>query len=143
MTDTLKVKTIPLPLVKTNQWTIVLSILLTWVTGQYWILLIPLLSGLGGLFFDFNPVMRIAKGFLRKKLSEYPQEDKAQQNFNQVIAVSCLSIAFISAIFGMHILFLIFSILVALAAFVALNGFCIGCFIYFQWNQYKFRKNLK
>lgn len=143
MTDTLKVKTIPLPLVKTNQWIIVLSILLTCVTGQYWILLIPLLSGLGGLFFDFNPVMRIAKNFLRKKSSEYPQEDKAQQNFNQVIAVSCLSIAFISAMFGWHILFLIFSIIVALAAFVALNGFCIGCFIYFQWNQYKYRKGLK
>ncbi|WP_088041809.1 DUF4395 domain-containing protein [Bacillus sp. EAC] len=133
--------TIPQPLVKTNQWTIVLSVLLTWLTGQYWILLIPLISGLGGILFDFNPIMRIAKNFLKKEFTAYHQEDKSQQNFNQIIAVFCLTIAFISALVGWTILFLVFSIMVALAAFIAINGFCIGCFIHFQWNQYKYRRS--
>jgi len=134
---------IPLPLVRANQWTIVLSVLLTLFTGVYWFLLIPLLSGIGGLFFQFNPVMRIAKTFLKKNPSEYIQEDQQQQNFNQVIAVACLTIAFISALLGFKILFYIFTIMVGLAAFVAILGFCVGCFIHFQYNQYKYRRSLK
>ena len=134
---------IPLPLVRANQWTIVLSVLLTLFTGVYWFLLIPLLSGIGGLFFQFNPVMRIVKTFLKKNPSEYIQEDQQQQNFNQVIAVACLTIAFISALLGFKILFYIFTIMVGLAAFVAILGFCVGCFIHFQYNQYKYRRSLK
>jgi len=134
---------IPLPLVRTNQWTIVLSVLLTLFTGVYWFLLIPLISGLGGLFFQFNPVMRIAKTFLKKNPSEYIQEDQQQQNFNQVISVACLAIAFISASLEFKILFYVFTIMVGLAAFVAILGFCVGCFIHFQYNQYKYRRSLK
>ncbi|WP_430509763.1 DUF4395 domain-containing protein [Gottfriedia solisilvae] len=134
---------IPLPLVRTNQWTIVLSVLLTLFTGVYWFLLIPLISGLGGLFFQFNPVMRIAKTFLKKNPSEYIQEDQQQQNFNQVISVVCLAIAFISALLEFKILFYVFTIIVGLAAFVAILGFCVGCFIHFQYNQYKYRRSLK
>lgn len=134
---------IPLPLVRTNQWTIVLTVVLTLITGVYWFLLIPLLSGLGGMLFQFNPVMRIAKTFLKKSPSEYIQEDQQQQNFNQVIAVSCLTIAFISALLGFKISFYVFTIMVGLAAFVAILGFCVGCFIHFQYNQYKYRRSLK
>lgn len=38
----IKSKGIPRPLVKTNQAVIVISVLLTWLTGQHWILAIPL-----------------------------------------------------------------------------------------------------
>ncbi|MCH6269583.1 DUF4395 domain-containing protein, partial [Bacillus sp. FJAT-50051] len=37
MTET--VRSIPRPLVKTNQWTIVISVVLTWLSGQEWFLL--------------------------------------------------------------------------------------------------------
>ncbi|MEH6939547.1 DUF4395 domain-containing protein [Bacillus sp. JJ664] len=134
---------IPLPLVRANQWTIVLSVLLTLFTGVFWFLLIPLLSGIGGLFLQFNPVMRIAKTFLKKNHSEYIQEDQQQQNFNQVISVTFLAIAFISALLGFKIIFYVFTIMVGLAAFVAILGFCVGCFIHFQYNQYKYRRSLK
>ncbi|WP_088066647.1 DUF4395 domain-containing protein [Gottfriedia luciferensis] len=138
-----KLDTIPLPLVRTNQWTILLSVIITWVTGQYWFLLIPLLSGLSGLFFDFHPIMRLAKNFLKKEPSKYLQEDKAQQKFNQIIAVTCLSLSFIGAVTGWTPLFFVFTIMVALASFIAINGFCIGCYIHYQWNQYKYRKSLR
>ncbi|MGG0176305.1 DUF4395 domain-containing protein [Gottfriedia acidiceleris] len=138
-----KINTIPLPLVRTNQWTIFISVILTWVTGQYWLLLIPLISGLSGILFDFHPIIKLAKRFLKKKPSSYPQEDKGQQNFNQTIAVTCLSLAFIGALVGWNVLFYVFSIMVALASIIAINGFCIGCYIHFQWNQYKYRKSLR
>ncbi|MEE6450327.1 DUF4395 domain-containing protein [Gottfriedia acidiceleris] len=138
-----KKNTIPLPLVRTNQWTIFISVILTWVTGQYWLLLIPLISGLCGLLFDFHPIIKLAKRFLKNKPSSYKQEDKDQQNFNQTIAVTCLSLAFIGTLVGWNVLFYVFSIMVALASFIAINGFCIGCYIHFQWNQYKYRKSLR
>lgn len=131
---------IPRPVVRTNQWIIVLSVLLTWITGQFWLLLIPLLSGLSGLLFQFNPIMQAAKHFLKKPFSSYIPEDKAQQQFNQMLAVLFLSGAFISYLFDWSLAGHLFSALVFTAAFVAIMGFCIGCFIHYQLTQYRHRR---
>ncbi|WKB36808.1 DUF4395 domain-containing protein [Terrilactibacillus sp. S3-3] len=137
-------QSIPRPLVRTNQWVvIVLSVIATWLTGWSWILLIPLLSGLSGLLFKFNPIMVIAKRFLRKQASAYIPEDRDQQKFNQIIAVSCLAIGFISYLLNWSLVAIIFTTIVFLAAFIAILGFCIGCFIRFQWLQYRHRRKSK
>lgn len=133
-------KTIPKPLVLTNQWFIVLSVAATWISGLGWILLIPLIAGIMGLLFKFNPVMKTAKLFLKKPMSEYIPEDFDQQQFNQAIAVICLSLGFIGYVLNWMIFAYIFTAMVALAAFIAILGFCIGCFIRFQWQQYRHRK---
>lgn len=130
---------IPRPLVRTNQWVIVLSVAATWLTGWGWLLLIPLLSGLGGLLFNFNPVMKFARLFLKKNPKEYIPEDREQQKFNQLIATICLVLGFLGYILQWTVIFYIFTIMVALAAFIAICGFCIGCFILFQWKQYRYR----
>jgi hypothetical protein len=141
MTET--VRSIPRPLVTTNQWVIVLSVLFTWVSGLEWFLLVPFLSGLSGLLFKFNPIMQLAKPFLRKEPKAYIPEDWEQQQFNQTIAVSCLGISFVSFLLGWNTIGYIFTVIVAVAAFVAILGFCIGCFIHFQWKQYKYRRTLQ
>nr|WP_263323689.1 DUF4395 domain-containing protein [Neobacillus sp. Marseille-Q6967] len=135
-----KVRSIPRPLVKTNQSVIVLSVLLTWVFGSEWFLLIPLIAGISGIVFQYNPIMNIAKLFLKKKPSEYIPEDWEQQQFNQKIAVFCLGAGFLSFLLGWNTLGYVFTILVAVAATVAILGFCIGCFIHYQWKMYKYRK---
>ncbi|MDP4156478.1 MAG: DUF4395 domain-containing protein [Bacillota bacterium] len=137
-----QIQSIPRPLVRTNQWVIVLSVLVTWFTKQEWILAIPLVAGLMGLIIDFNPIMRFAKIFLKKKPSEYIPEDKEQQQFNQVISVVCLAGGFISYLLHWTVLGNIFTIMVALAAFVAILGFCVGCFIRYHWKQYQYRRSL-
>lgn len=134
---------IPRPLVRTNQWIIILSVLATWITFQPWILLIPLVAGLLGLIFHFNPIMRFARLFLRYPASHYVQEDSDQQNFNQVIAVACLTLGFTFFLMHLVIVAYIFTAMVGIAAFVAILGFCIGCFLRFQWNQYRYRRSLK
>lgn len=131
---------IPRPLVRTNQWVIVLSVLLTWITGAYWLLILPLVAGLLGVLFNFNPVMRFAKLFLRKSPGSYIQEDRGQQRFNQLLAVFFLAVSLIGYSLGWQVLAYVFSALVFLAAFIAILGFCIGCFIQFQWSQYKYRR---
>ncbi|MFD6441716.1 DUF4395 domain-containing protein, partial [Peribacillus sp. NPDC060186] len=93
---TSEIRSIPRPLVRTNQWVIFSSVVAALLTGQIWILAIPLAAGLLGLIFNFNPIMRLAKLFLKKKPSDYIPEDHSQQQFNQVIAVVCLGLGLIS-----------------------------------------------
>lgn len=132
---------IPRPLVTTNQWVIVISVLLTWLTGFYWLLLLPLIAGLLGVLANYNPVVQLGKLFLKKDPSQYIPEDADQQKFNQTIAIILLFLGFISFAFQWTVPAYIFTAMVALAAFVAIFGFCIGCFIHYQWTQYRFRKS--
>lgn len=136
----LSTKSIPRPLVRANQWFIFLSVAATWLTSQAWILLLPLIAGLLGLLFNFHPVMRVAKLFLKKKPSEYIPEDKDQQQFNQLIAISLLALGFLGYTLNWYGIALAATIMVAAASFIAILGFCIGCFIRFRWQQYRYRK---
>jgi hypothetical protein len=136
-----EIRTIPRPLVRTNQWFIVISVISTWLTGIEWILFLPLLAGISGQLFEYNPVMLIARRFLRKQPSDYIPEDWEQQQFNQKIAVGCLTGGLVAYASGFPALGNIFTIMVALAAFIAILGFCIGCFIRFQWSKYKPKKH--
>lgn len=133
-------RSIPRPLVRTNQWLIVICVVATWLTGIAWFLALPLVAGLLGLVFGFHPVMRLAKLFLRKEPTEYVPEDYEQQQFNQVIAVVCLTLGLIGYVAHWTIVAYVFTAMVALAAFIAICGFCIGCFIRFQWHQYRHRR---
>ncbi|MER2108916.1 MAG: DUF4395 domain-containing protein [Solibacillus sp.] len=134
---------IPRPLVRVNQWTIFFSVVLTWLTGSAWILAIPLVANLLGFAFGFNPIMRFAKLFLTKEPSKYIPEDAGQQRFNSSIATVCLAGGLISFLLGWTVLAYIFTVMVAIASFVAILGFCVGCFIHFQAKQYLYRRSLK
>jgi hypothetical protein len=123
-----KVRSIPRPLVQTNQVVIVISVLLTWLTRSEIFLLIPLLSGLSGLIFNFNPIMQLTRLFLKKPMGSYIPEDWAQQQFNQKIAVFCLGAGFISFWLGWNLAGYVFTILVATAATIALLDFVSAVF---------------
>jgi len=134
---------IPRPLVRLNQWTILLSVILTWITGQYWILFIPLIANLLGVAVKFNPIIRSGKYFLKKEPKAYIPEDATQQRFNSAIATFCLTLATVGFAFDIHWLGWIFSVMVALASTIAILGFCIGCFLFFQINQYRYKMKQK
>lgn len=133
-------KTISKPLVLANQWTIVGSVVIALVTQSAWILYIPFVAILLSLFTGFHPVLMIVKRFLRKPLDQYEQEDFAQLQFNQWMAVSFLFVANLSYLLNWNILFNVATLMVGAAALVAILGFCIGCFIRFQYQQWLFRR---
>lgn len=135
-------RSIPRPLVRTFQWFIVICVLTTWLSGLYWLLGLPLIAGILGILFGFNPVMRFAKLFLKKHPSEYVPEEWDQQQFNQVIAVICLLLGLIGYLADWKVIAYLFTAMVASAAFVAILGFCIGCYIRYQWIQYRNRRYL-
>lgn len=134
---------IPRPLVRVNQWVIFSSVILTWVTGAYWILAIPLVANLLGILTGFNPIMRFARLFLKKDMKAYIPEDVQQQKFNATIACICLAGGLIGFMFAWPVVAYSFTIMVAIASFVAILGFCVGCFIHFQWKQWVYRRSLK
>ena len=134
-------KTIPKPLVMANQWTIVLSVIIALLTQSAWVLLIPLIANLSSLVTGFHPILVLVKRFLSKPANQYPQEDYAQLRFNQWLAVGFLSVASLSFLLNWTILFNIATIMVGIAALIAILGFCIGCFIRFQYQQWSYRRN--
>lgn len=133
-------KAIPRPLVKVNQWFIVINVVFSLIFSNEYFLLLPLIVGLSSLIFKYNPVINIGKKFLSKEPKEYILEDYEQQQFNQVIAVFCLMTALISYSIGWSLLGIVFSAMVGAASFIAILGFCVGCFIRFQWQQFKYRR---
>ncbi|MFC7783812.1 MULTISPECIES: DUF4395 domain-containing protein [unclassified Rossellomorea] len=134
---------IPKPLVQLNQWFIVTSVAFSWVFQIDFFLVLPFLVGLTSVLFKFNPVIKTGRHFLKKELSSYPAEDADQQQFNNIIAVSCLGAAIISTLAGWSTGFYIFSGMVFLAASIALAGFCIGCFIRFQWKRFQYKRSMQ
>ncbi|MFC7686131.1 DUF4395 domain-containing protein [Ureibacillus sp. GCM10028918] len=138
-----QVPSIPRPLVRTNQWTIFLSVVLTWITGNVWILTIPLIANLMGILFNFNPIMKVARVFIIKEGKKYIPEDVTQQKFNACIAIFCLTGGIISFLAGWTIAGYVFTIMVAIASFIAILGFCVGCYIFFQIKQFQYRQRLK
>lgn len=134
---------VPRPLVRANQATIVVTILLTWVTGWYPLLLLPFAAGIGGIFFNYNFVIRFAKHFLRKPASAYVPEDKLDLKFNQKIAATMLGLALISFMTQHQVAGYVFSALVFTAASVAMMGFCVGCYLRYKLVQYKYRRTQK
>lgn len=135
------IPSIPQPLVRTNQSVIFISSVLAIFTQQAWILMLPLAANLLGLM-GFNPIMRVAKLFLRKPMSQYIPEDVEQQRFNSYIAIFCLALATLGFSVGIPALGYVFASLVAVASGVALSGFCVGCFLYFQLKRWQHKRSL-
>lgn len=133
-------KTVPKPLVMANQWCIVISVIIALITQSAWILFVPLIANLSSLFTGFHPILVVVKRFLSKPANQYIQEDYGQLRFNQILAVSFLLVASISFLLNWNVLFNIASIFVGLAAMIAILGFCIGCFMRFQYQQWQYRR---
>lgn len=138
-----QVPSIPRPLVRTNQWAIFLSVVLSWITGNVWILTIPLVANLMGILFNYNPIMKVARAFVIKEGKSYIPEDVTQQKFNACIAIFCLFGGLVSFLAGWTIAGYVFTIMVAAASLIAILGYCVGCFIFFQIKQFQYRRNLK
>ncbi len=136
----LLMNTIPEPLVLANQWTIVLSVVIALLTQNVWILLFPLIFCLLSVFLKFHPMMILVKKFLKKPLNQYQQEDRSQLQFNQWMAISFLIVAVISYMLNWMILFNVATVMVGMAALIAIFGFCIGCFIRYRYQQWQFRR---
>ncbi|RFU61257.1 DUF4395 domain-containing protein [Peribacillus glennii] len=132
---------IPKPLVQLNQLFIVLSVL-TALASNKLILVLPFAIGVYTLITKKNPIISAGKMFLKKPLSHYVMEDKDQQIFNQWIATVCLGLSLAFFQLGWSTIAYVFSVMVLLAAGIALMGFCIGCAIRYRYIMWKHKRRL-
>lgn len=130
---------IPKPLVQLNQLFIVITVLIALLAAK-WLLLLPFLIGVVTLATKRNLVIMVGKKLLKKPASSYQMEDRDQQLFNQWIATICIGVAFISFLMGYTLVGYVFSIMVILAAGVALMGYCIGCTIRYRYMMWKYKR---
>lgn len=135
-----RLKEIPLPLIKSNQAGIVVFVLLSFVFQQplfvymlFLIQLIPLLFGSKS-----NLFIGLAKlGFGKDRLRSSETQAAELAKFNQSIAAVLLGLSSVSFLLGWNVLAYIFAGMVALAASVAILGYCIGCTLYYQYKRWK------
>ncbi|MGG2200191.1 MULTISPECIES: DUF4395 domain-containing protein [Paenibacillus] len=135
-------KEIPIPFIRTNQIGIVVFVVLAIVLQQpaliaaLWaVQLITLWRGI-----RVNVFVQLASPFLKHRIQGAQTEAAELSRFNNSIAVTLLTVSMIafwldpSGWSGY-----VAAALVAVAAFVAICGFCVGCFLYYQFKRLRRR----
>jgi hypothetical protein len=132
---------IPRPVVLLNRWTLVVGVVSALLlqqplitTALFAILLPAVLFGQRG-----SLIFQVGIRVFAAQCATAETEDRRVQRFNNSIATILLGLAQISFIFGLSLLGWIFSAMVAIAAGVALAGFCVGCFLYYQFKLQRYR----
>ncbi|HBI05079.1 MAG TPA: DUF4395 domain-containing protein [Paenibacillaceae bacterium] len=132
-------KEIPISKVRMNQWGIVLFVLLSIFLQSPWfivgLLVIQGIGFVGGI--KWNLFIRLTEPLQRKKEGKEKTESAELQRFNNGIALFLLTVSVLFFGIGWELAGYITALMVSVAAFVAICGFCIGCVIYFQFKQWK------
>ncbi len=141
MTTTATCTGIPLPIVSLNRVVLLAGItaatlfqqpLIT--TALFFIILSAVVYGKKGSLIFFVGSHLFARQNLNAKT-----EDQKLMRFNNSIAALLLGGAQIAFLLGAPLAGWILSGTVAVAAAVALAGFCFGCFLFYQFNLQRFR----
>ncbi|PKO06904.1 MAG: DUF4395 domain-containing protein [Chloroflexi bacterium HGW-Chloroflexi-3] len=134
-------KGIPFPIVTLNRLVLTFGILVALLTQQIWITTILFLILLPTTLLGkrFSLVYFIGSILFRKQIQNSQYEDAGLQRFNNTIATTLLGFGQISFLVGQLVLGWIFATMVMLASGVALLGFCVGCFMYYQFKIQRYR----
>lgn len=132
---------VPMPIVRLNRWTLVSGVLIGIVTQQpLWTTLLLLLLLPGVLFGQaWSPVAWLGRRVLVRQIPGAQREDRRLMRFNNSIAVLLLGGAQLAFVAGLPLVGWLLAGMVALAASIALAGFCVGCFLYFQFKLQRYR----
>lgn len=133
---------IPLAIVRLNRATILLGVILAFVLHAPLIttalfVIIGLAAALGR---RASLIYQIGKRVFAASELDPGGEDPRLMRFNNSIAATLLGAAQISFLLHAPVAGWIFAAIVALAAAVALAGFCFGCYLFYQFklNRYRF-----
>ncbi|GMK37088.1 hypothetical protein PCCS19_01410 [Paenibacillus sp. CCS19] len=130
---------VPLHRVRGNQLGILISVIVAVATQQLWILILPLVVQLISRTYGvkYNLFVRLLSPlFPRSSVTE----SRELLRFNQLLAILFLSFALIGYAIGSIVFSSIFVGFLTVAVILALFGYCPGCFIYFQWKQFRAKR---
>jgi hypothetical protein len=134
---------VPMRYVKANQTGIVISVVLSFLFQQPWILAALWAIQLLGLLTEgrFSLFVIIAKLVLKEKGKETQAAEL--QRFNNTLAVLFLTASLISFALDWQIAGYAFASMLLIAASVALLGYCIGCTVYFWIKQIRAGRGIR
>jgi hypothetical protein len=126
---------IPLPIVRLNRATILLGVILAYVLHDPLIttaifIVVALAAAFGR---RASLIYRIGSLVLRTPADPAEGEDPRLMRFNNTLAAIILGAAQIAFALQAPIVGWVFAGIAALAAAVALAGFCFGCFLFYQF----------
>jgi hypothetical protein len=132
---------IPLPIVTLNRGVLTFGIMLALASQQYWIVTIIFVILLPAVIFGkrYSLIYSLGSILLRSKIESAEYEDASLQRFNNTIALTLLGLSHIFYLFNQLIIAWIFASLVMIASGVALLGFCVGCFLYYQFKIQRYK----
>lgn len=132
---------IPQPIVNLNRWTLVVGIVSGLILQQpifttvLFLILVPaVLYGQRG-----SLIFQVGKRLLPGTERGAPGIDRRLMRFNNSIAMFLLGSAQVAFLFGAAPLGWAFALMVAVAAAVALAGYCVGCTIYYRFRIYRYK----
>jgi hypothetical protein len=131
---------IPLHQVRGNQLGILLSILIAILTQQLWILAFPLIVQLITRTYGikYNLFVRLLSPLFPISIKT---ESRELLRFNNLLAIIFLTISLAAYALHLTVLAYISIGMLTVAVVLALCGFCLGCFMYFQWKQFVARRS--
>lgn len=143
--DTTACLDIPNPVVKLNRWTLLTGVVLAFALQQplitTFLFVILLFAVLGGqrysLIFQVGKLVLAAQN--AQAIATGQTEDRRLMRFNNSIATFLFGLAQVAFLLNLTVLGWAFAFMVAVAAAVALAGFCFGCFLYFQFKLNRYR----
>ena len=132
---------VPMPIVKLNRWTLILGVVIGIVMQQPLIITFLLCVLLPTVFWGqrWSLIVLIGKQLFKRHIPHAEREDRRLMRFNNTIAVLLLGAAQLAFLLDLPFLGWGLALMVALAAAVALAGFCVGCFLYYQLRLFRYR----
>jgi hypothetical protein len=132
---------VPLHRVRGNQLGILISIIASVLTQQLWILVLPLIVQLISRSFGvrYNVFVRLLSPLFPVSLKT---EARELLRFNNLLAILFLIVTLAASVLGLQLVAYISLGMLTVAVVLALSGFCLGCFMYFQWKQFRVRRKL-
>ena len=136
---------IPAPIVALHRWTLVVGVLgglalrrPLVTTALFAVVLGAVLFGRrGSLVFQVGRRLLAGPNAAARRVGRV--EDPRLMRFNNTIAAALLGLAQLAFLAGSPALGWACALLVAMAAGVALAGFCLGCFVYYQFRLQRYR----
>ena len=136
---------IPHPIVTLNRAMLLGGIALAFLTQQPWITTLLLVILIAAVLFGpqgslpFQVGSRLLAGRVRDAIARGDVEDRRLMRFNNSIAIVLLTLAQLAFLLGATVVGWVLCGMVALAATVALAGFCVGCFLYYRLRLAQYR----
>ncbi len=126
---------IPLPIVRLNRAVIVTGVIAAIVLQQPWITTLLFALILPAALFGRRAslIFKAGSRLLARQIDGAQTEDTGLMRFNNSIAAALLGGAQLAFLAGLPVLGYGLAAAVGTAALVALLGFCLGCFLYFQF----------